>query len=108
MELLNHLIEDGQLHRRLDDYYSYDNEAPRQHPWYSHIMLLILALLLIVSIGYGLYQVYYSAKTCADKHHDNDVRSVPYADQVELADQNYVQMSSRHHHHLHVRDAVVA
>jgi len=47
--------------RRLEDYYAFEDTI-KQHPWYSHTMLIVLAALVLISIGYGLYQIYFRTK----------------------------------------------
>lgn len=50
--------------RRLDDYYSFSDDTLKQHPWYSHSMLIVLAGLVLIVIGYAMYQIYFTAKDC--------------------------------------------
>lgn len=49
-------------HRRLEDYYAYVDDV-KQHPWYTHIMIIILIALVVFSVGFGFYyQVIVSRK----------------------------------------------
>ena len=43
--------------RRLDDYYSYTDDAWRQHPHYTITMLVVLGMLVAFIVGYALYQL---------------------------------------------------
>jgi hypothetical protein len=53
-------------HRRLEDpYYEFADDV-KQHPWYSHTMIMIMILLLALTLGYGVYQAHYALESnCA-------------------------------------------
>jgi hypothetical protein len=63
-------------HRRLEDpYYDFADEV-KQHPWYSHTMIIILVALLALTLGYGVYQVHYALEThCVSPDEVTDDRS---------------------------------
>jgi len=48
-----------------DPYYAYD-DGIKQHPWYSHTMLIVLAVLLLIVFGYAAFQLYFRSKECKD------------------------------------------
>jgi hypothetical protein len=50
--------------RRLDDFYDFDDDRVKQHPWYTHTLLIILSLLVLFIMAYGAYQAY-TSRQCA-------------------------------------------